>query len=226
LTNILVDRPDLIVNLVDTVRGQDKLSSAIPAFLEYANIAYTGCGITSMVIDNNRHLFKELLEHSGLDTPPCKFIKDLRSNTPPDFDPPYIVKLNEGGGSTGINNQAVKKTVPQLLEQIEAVQGAYKMPVLVERFIDGLELKGIVFDEGSHCHVFMAQKKFGHKPDGQHEFTNLESYEVDTAYTFDLVDEALCQQASTFAARHLTSCASPNTPISTSAWTNGTVRRM
>src|SRR5205809_6707615 len=35
LTNILVDRPDVIVNLVDTVRGRDKLSSAVPAFLEY-----------------------------------------------------------------------------------------------------------------------------------------------------------------------------------------------
>src|SRR5438128_8380047 len=46
LTNILVDRPDVIVNLVDTIRGQDKLSSAVPAFLEYANIPYTGCGLT------------------------------------------------------------------------------------------------------------------------------------------------------------------------------------
>src|SRR3990172_3960112 len=43
LTNILVDRPDVVVNLVDTVRGRDKLASAVPAFLEYANIPYTGC---------------------------------------------------------------------------------------------------------------------------------------------------------------------------------------
>ncbi|MEO8355750.1 MAG: hypothetical protein ABI621_07535 [Chloroflexota bacterium] len=48
LTNILVDRPDVIVNLVDTVRGKDKLASTIPAFLENANIPYTGCGTTGM----------------------------------------------------------------------------------------------------------------------------------------------------------------------------------
>ena len=50
LTNLLVDRPDVIVNLVDTVRGKDKLATTIPAFLEYANIPYTGCGVTGMVV--------------------------------------------------------------------------------------------------------------------------------------------------------------------------------
>ncbi len=58
LTNLLVDRPDVIVNLVDTVRGKDKLASTIPAFLEYANIPFTGCGITGMVIGSNRHLLR------------------------------------------------------------------------------------------------------------------------------------------------------------------------
>ncbi len=116
LTNIIVDRPDVIVNLVDTVRGRDKLASAVPAFLAYANIPYPGRGITGMVIGNNRHLFKELLEHNGIPTPEYKFIKDLRSNTPPRFDPPYIVKLNEGGGRMGIDNRAVIATAPKVID--------------------------------------------------------------------------------------------------------------
>ena len=201
LTNIIVDRPDVIVNLVDTVRGRDKLSCAVPAFLEYANIPYTGCSLTGMVIGNNRHLFKELLEHNGIPTPQYKFIKDLRSNTPPDFEPSYIVKLNESGGSTGIDNKAVKETVAQVLKQVETLQGDYKIPVLVEKFIDGPELAGIVFDDGNSRQVFMAQKKFGHKPDGKHEFTSLESYSVATSYTFEPVDDELCQKASELCAK-------------------------
>src|SRR6266498_4005631 len=114
LTNILVDKPDVIVNLVDTVRGKDKLASTFPAFLEYANIPYTGCGITGMVIGSNRHLFKELLDYNKIPTPEYKFIKDLRSNTPPSFEPPYIAKLNESGGSMGIDNKAVKETAAQI----------------------------------------------------------------------------------------------------------------
>jgi D-alanine-D-alanine ligase len=195
LTNIIVDRPDVILNLVDTIRGKDKLSSAVPAFLEYANIPYTGCGITGMVIGNNRHLFKELLEHNGIPTPQYKFIKDLRSNTPPDFDPPYIVKLNESGGSTGIDNKAVKETAAQAQKRVEALQAEYKIPVLVERFVDGPELTGIVFDDGNSRQVFMAKKKFGLKPDGKHEFTSLESYAEETSYSYELVEDEASQKA-------------------------------
>jgi D-alanine-D-alanine ligase len=191
LTNILVDKPDVVVNLVDTIRGKDKLASAVPAFLEYANIAYTGCGTTGMVVGSNRHLFKELLDYNKIPTPEYKFIKDLRSNTPPTFDPPYIVKLNESGGSMGIDNRAVKETVAQVMKKVEDVQGDYKIPVLVEKFIDGPEITGIVFDDGKTRQVFLAQKKFGLKPDGKHDFTSLESYDVPSAYKYELVEEEL-----------------------------------
>ncbi len=196
LTNILVDRPDVIVNLVDTVRGKDKLASTIPAFLEYANIPFTGCGITGMVIGSNRHMFKELLEHNGIPTPEYKFIKDLRSNTPPSFDPPYIVKLNESGGSMGIDNKAVKENANQLMKKVEDLQNAYKIPVLVEKFIDGLELTGVVFDDGKTRHVFLANKKFKLKPDGKHAYTSIESYEVDNAWKYEPVEGELEKKVS------------------------------
>lgn len=196
LTNILVDRPDVIVNLVDTVRGKDKLASTFPAFLEYANIPYTGCGITGMVIGSNRHLFKELLEHNGIPTPEYKFVKDLRSNTPPAFEPPYIVKLNESGGSMGIDNRAVKETANQVMKKVEQLQNDYKIPVLVERFIDGLEFTGVVFEDGKTRHVFLANKKFNLKPDGKHHYTSIESYEVENAWKYEPVEEELGKKVS------------------------------
>ena len=191
LTNLLIDRPDVIVNLVDTVRGKDKLASTIPAFLEYANIPYTGCGITGMVIGSNRHLFKELLDYNQIPTPIYKFIKDLRSNTPPPFEPPYIAKLNESGGSMGINNDAVKETASQIMKQVEELQNSYKLPVLVEKFIDGPEITAVVFDDGKTRHVFMAEKKFRLKPDGKYGFTSIESYDIPSAARYQPVEEEL-----------------------------------
>src|SRR5512145_944798 len=155
LINLLIDDPDVIVNLVDTVHGKDKLASTIPAFLEYAKIPYTGCGITGMVIGSNRHLWKELLDYNQIPTPEYKFIRDLRSNTPPTFDPPYIVKLNESGGSMDIDNRAVKETVAQVLKKVEDLQGDYKIPVLVEKFIDGREITGVVLEDRKTRHVFL-----------------------------------------------------------------------
>ncbi len=191
LTKILVDRPDVIVNLVDTVRGRDKLASAVPAFLEYANIPYTGCGTTGMVIGSNRHLFKELLEHNNIPTTQYKFVRDLRSNTEPAFEPPYIVKLNESGGSMGIDNHAVKETAAQLMKKVEELVSSYKIPVIVERYIDGPEIQCVVFDDGKSRHVVMAQKKFNVKPDGKHNFTSIESYDIPNAYKFEPVEDEL-----------------------------------
>jgi D-alanine-D-alanine ligase len=191
LTNILVDKPDVIVNLVDTVRGRDKLASTIPAFLEYANIPYTGCGVTGMVIGGNRHLFKELLIAGKIPTPEYKFVRDLRSNTAPSFEPPYIVKLNESGGSMGIDNRAVKETPAQLMKKVEELQTAYKIPVLVEKFIDGQEITAVVFEDAKTRHVFLARKKFKMKADGKHEFTSQESYDIPNAAKYEFVDEEL-----------------------------------
>lgn len=196
LTNLLVDHPDVIVNLVDTVRGKDKLATTIPAFLEYANIPYTGCGVSGMVIGGNRHLFKELLDYNKIPTPEYKFIKDLRSNTPPPFEPPYIVKLNESGGSMGIDNKAVKETVAQVLKKVEDLQGDYKIPVLVEKFIDGQEITGVVFEDGKTRHVFLAEKKFRIKADGKHEYTSIESYDNPNAARYQFVEEELEKKVS------------------------------
>jgi len=201
LTNILVDRPDVIVNLVDTVRGKDKLATTIPAFLEYANMPYTGCGVTGMVIGSNRHLFKELLDYNEIPTPEYKFVKDLRSNTPPPFEPPYIVKLNESGGSMGIDNRAVKETVAQVLKKVEDMVGDYKIPVLVEKFIDGQEITGVVFEDGKTRHVFLAEKKFRIKADGKHEYTSIESYDNPNAARYQLVEEELQKKVSELCAK-------------------------
>jgi D-alanine-D-alanine ligase len=196
LTNLLIDRPDVIVNLVDTVRGKDKLASTIPAFLEYADIPFTGCGVTGMVIGSNRHLFKELLQMNEIPTPEYKFIKDLRSNTPPTFDPPYIAKLNESGGSMGIDNNAVKETVAQIQKKVEELSTDYRIPVLVEKFIDGPEITAVVFDDGKTRHVLLAEKKYKVKPDGKYGFTSIESYDNPNAAKFQFVEEDLEKKVS------------------------------
>src|SRR5512146_1600534 len=52
-TNLLVDQPDLVLNLVDTLRGLDSLQTSIPAALLLANIPFTGAGMQGLVIGND-----------------------------------------------------------------------------------------------------------------------------------------------------------------------------
>ena len=77
----------------------------------------------------------------------------------------------------------------------------YKLPVIVERFIDGPEITVVVLDDGIRRHVVMGQKVFRKKPDGKHFFTSLESYDDARAYTYTAVEEALAQKITKLAIR-------------------------
>lgn len=200
-TNILVDKPDMVLNLVDTVRGKDRLQPAIPGALELSDIQYTGAGMRGLVIGNDRHLFKQILRDNDIPTPDYKFIKDLRSNVPDNLGLPLIVKLNESGGSVGIDNKAVKETMKQVEKKVADMVSTYKIPVIVEKFIPGPEITAVVYDDGRKKHIYLAQKKFGIKPDGKHDFTSLESYEDIKAYTYKFVEESVAAKINPMATK-------------------------
>ncbi len=189
LTNILVDKPDLVLNLVDTVRGRDGLQPAIPGALELSAVKYTGSGLKGLVLGNDRHMFKQMLIAHDIPTPAYKFIKDMRSKIPADLGLPLIIKLNESGGSVGIDNKAVKETIEAATKKIAKMLEQHKMHVIAEQFIGGPEITAVIFDDGHKKHVFLGQKMFRIKPDGKHDFTSLESYEDVKAYYYRIPEQ-------------------------------------
>ncbi|KKT36399.1 MAG: D-alanine-D-alanine ligase [Candidatus Collierbacteria bacterium GW2011_GWA1_44_12] len=201
LTNLLVDKPDLVLNLVDTLKGKDKLQTSVPAALELSNIPYTGAGMEGLVIGNNRNLTKRLLLAYGIPTPAFQFIRRAKTAVQEDLGLPLIVKLNESGGSVGIDDHAVKETVKDAQKKVNKMVSTYKIPVIVEQFIDGPEVTVVVFDDGSKKHVYMGQKIFRKKPDGKHYFTSFESYDDIRAYTYKHVEEPLASKISQLAIR-------------------------
>jgi D-alanine-D-alanine ligase len=200
-TNLLVDKPDLVVNLVDTLKGRDQLQPSVPAALELANIPYTGAGMEGLIIGNNRNLTKRLLMAYGVPTPPFQFIRRAGTSIDEDLGLPLIVKLNEGGGSVAIDNHAVKETFLAARLKANKMITTYHFPVVVEKFIDGPEITVVVFDDGTKRHVFMGQKVFRKKPDGKHEFTSFESYEDLKAYKYIAVEEDVRYEITKMAVR-------------------------
>lgn len=190
LTNLLVDRPDLVLNLVDTLRGRDYLQTSVPGALELANIPYTGADMRGLVIGNDRNMFKQLLVAASIPTPDFQFIQRKGTKVRADLGLPLIVKLNESGGSVGIDNAAVKETLEDAQAQVDDLLSTYKIPVIVERFVDGPEITAVVFDDGQKKHVFLGRKVFHHKPDGKHEFTSLESYGHKNPYDYAPLEDA------------------------------------
>lgn len=189
LTNLLVDRPDLVINLVDTIRGKDVLSTSVTGALEMVDIPYTGASMSGMVIGNDRNLMKQILLANNIPTPEYQYIQRSGTNINPDLGLPLIVKLNGSGGSVGIDNNAVKENIKDAQKQADELIATYHMPVIAERFIDGPEITAVVFDDGHRRHVFLGLKKFGLKPDGVHEFTSRASYDDWNSYTYQPVTD-------------------------------------
>jgi D-alanine-D-alanine ligase len=201
LTNLLVDKPDLVINLVDTLRGKDRLQTSVPAALELSNIPYTGAGMEGMIIGNNRNLTKRLFIAYDIPTPQFQFIRRVGVSVDEGLGLPLIVKLNESGGSVGIDNHAVKETLKEAQKKVDDTISTYKVPVVLERFIDGPEITVVVFDDGAKKQVFMGEKIFRKKPDGKHFFTSIESYDDEDAYRYKFVAEPLQSKVSTLAVR-------------------------
>lgn len=201
LTNLLVDRPDLVVNLVDTLKGKDSLQTSVPAALELANIPYTGAEMTGLVIGNDRHLIKRLLTSYEIPTPKFQFIRFTGTAISEDLKLPVIVKLNESGGSVGIDNHAVKETYKEAQKKVDEMISTYKVPVVIEEFIDGPEITAVVFDDGKKKNVFLAEKLFRKMPDGKHFFTSYESYDDSKAYKYKKVEEPLASKVGKLAVR-------------------------
>lgn len=201
LTNLLVDKPDLVVNLVDTFKGKDCLQTSVPAALELSNIPYTGAGMEGLVIGNDRNLTKRLMMAYDIPTPAFQYIRRSGTTVQEDLGTPLIVKLCGSGGSVGIDNKAVKETFKDAQKKVDKMISTYKMPVIVEQFIDGPEITVCVFDDGIKNHVFMGQKVFRKKPDGKHYFTSIESYEDVKAYTYIHVEEPIQNKIAALAVR-------------------------
>jgi D-alanine-D-alanine ligase len=204
LTNLLVDQPDIVLNLVDTLKGKDRLQTSVPAALELSNVLYTGSGMEGLVIGNNRNLTKRLLMAYGIPTPAFQFIRRAGTAVDETLGLPLIVKLNESGGSVGIDNKAVKETIKDAQKKVDEMVSTYHIPVIVEQFIDGAEVTVVVFDDGTKKRVYMGQKVFRTKPDGKHFFTSFESYDDAKAYTYKHVEEPLAGKIEQLAVRAFT----------------------
>jgi D-alanine-D-alanine ligase len=158
------NQPEMVINLVDSVKGLESLASTIPGVLELLEIPYTGAGILGLSLDTNKFLIKKLLQQNGVPVPYYQLL-----NTPEDpLDPvlrfPLISKLNAVHGSVEITRDAVSENEKQLRKRLRFLIRTYKQPALVEEFISGREITAVVLHEKKKK-VYLAEKIFTYPVD-------------------------------------------------------------
>ncbi len=153
------DKPDMVFNLVDSVKGQEYLSSAIPGLLELLDIPYTGVGILGCSLCYNKFLVKKLLEQNGVPVPNCQLFTSHLDDLNPQLKFPLISKLNEIHGAVEITKNCISEDEKHLRDRLRFLIHTYEQPVVVEEFISGREITAILL-EGINRKVYLAEKNF------------------------------------------------------------------
>ncbi|PIP57029.1 hypothetical protein COS80_01775 [Candidatus Woesebacteria bacterium CG06_land_8_20_14_3_00_39_27] len=181
--NLKKIKPDIAINLVDSFKGFENLSSSIPGVLEILEIPYTGADILGMSLDSNKFVIKKLLEQNGVPVPSFQLLATLNDQLDPTLRFPLISKLNEIHGAVEITKDAVSENEKHLRERLKFLITTYKQPVLVEEFIVGREVTAILL-EGLNKKVYLAEKVFSkEKEENKYIFSTFEDQWLRAGYS-------------------------------------------
>ena len=155
-------KPQMVINLIGSVRGNEFLAATIPALMELLEIPYTGAGILGESLSYNKFLTKKLLEQNGIPVPQFQLFNTQNDPLNPTIRFPLISKLNEIHGAVEITNDSVSETEGHLRARLKFLIKTYEQPALVEEFIVGREVSAILL-EGGNRKIYMAEKVFSDK---------------------------------------------------------------
>ncbi|HEY8992231.1 MAG TPA: hypothetical protein VIM37_00080 [Candidatus Microsaccharimonas sp.] len=143
LMAIVARKPDLAFLGMYFVLEDSELQPKIwlSDMLEKNGIAYTGSGKFSHRLGLNKHLAKQRMIESGLQTSPFQIIRreneDIINEGKLTF--PLFVKPSNRGGGQGIDEFSVVRTVEELRTKVASVHEDNDSDALIEEFLVGRE---------------------------------------------------------------------------------------
>lgn len=188
-------KPDMVINMVSSIRGQEFLSASIPGTLELLEIPYTGAGILAESIVYNKFLTKKLLQQNGVPVPNYQLFNTPQDKLDQELRFPLISKLNEIHGAVEITKDAVSDEEKHLRERLKFLINTYKQPVLVEEFIVGREITCFLI-MGLNKKVYMAEKIFD-RPGEKYVFATYEDQwgiDAKTSYHYEKYEDPILRE--------------------------------
>lgn len=159
-----LNKPNMVLNLVDSVKGNEYLAATIPAVLELLEIPYTGSGMLGRSLDCNKFLLKKLFQENNVPIPHYQLFNTFSEPLDPTLRFPLISKLNEIHGAVEITKNAISENEKHLRERLQFLIKTYKQAVIVEEFIAGREITAILL-EGLNKKIYLAEKVFHNQKD-------------------------------------------------------------
>jgi len=152
-------RPDLVINLVDSVRGDETLNASVPGMLEMLHLPYTGSGILGQSLNTNKYLTYQLLQNGGIPVPHHQLVTQPNQLIDPVLRYPLFAKLNNMHSSIAIDDNNICQNERELRLKLKELYEQYHQSMLVDEFIAGKEVTVPVLD-GLNTKVYPAERIF------------------------------------------------------------------
>ncbi|MGL4421188.1 MAG: D-alanine--D-alanine ligase family protein [Gemmataceae bacterium] len=152
LQKVLARRPDFVFNFAEGTGTSRNREARIPAVCEMLDIPYTGSDALAQAVALDKELTRQFVEPFGIAIPPGLTLRFDTAAYDGDFAEfpamlaesgltlPVIAKPTCEGSSKGIRSRCVIRTVAEFGPTVLQLWRDYQQPVLVEEFIDGLEV--------------------------------------------------------------------------------------
>jgi D-alanine-D-alanine ligase len=197
LNRLVAEAPNIDAALI-ILHGPYGEDGTVQGLLDLLDIPYQGSGVLGSAIAMNKLVSKQLYEHFGLPVPPYIVIKHNNAIDPEEYlerlGMPLVVKPVKGGSSVGISIVKSKESLKNAVDEAFA----HDDTVLIESYIDGIELTGGVIGNEN----LEALPIIEIIPDKEHEF-----FDYEAKYTAGItreicparIDEDLTVKAQTYA---------------------------
>ncbi|MGP1309525.1 MAG: D-alanine--D-alanine ligase family protein [Phycisphaerales bacterium] len=141
-----IEHADLVVNLVESLRGRGSLIHVVPALVESLGVPMTGCSASAIAATSNKLSAKRVLHTAGIATPEW-----FDGSGKPPLHGTWIIKSVWEHASIGLGpSSIVDADHVDLVQRVANAEPTHAAPFFAERYIDGREfnLSILEFDGG------------------------------------------------------------------------------
>ncbi len=160
--NLKKYNPCMVLNLVDSVRGQSNLGASIIGLLEIMGIPYTGAGTLGWSLGTNKFVMYQLMQSNGIPVPSHQLVSNYTDMIDPTLRYPLFPKLNVEHSSIGIDENSICENERELKAKIKDLTEKFKQPVLIDEFIAGIEVTAAVLDS-VNTKIYPVKREYQHR---------------------------------------------------------------
>jgi D-alanine-D-alanine ligase len=140
LVEIVLSRPpDLVFNLAEGW-GTRSRESHVPAVCEMLGVPYTHSDPLTLALTLDKALTKRVVESAGVATPRFAVVESTEQAAALALPWPLFVKPAAEGSSMGVRVTSRVADGEALVSEVRRCLAAYRQPVLVERYLPGVEV--------------------------------------------------------------------------------------